>query len=183
MTKITQLPLIILFLAVGLMSTLKWVEAKEGKAMENLRILIDGKVVTLTPPPLLKDGVWLVPLEAFTKHIGAKVEYPQGSEIAVICQADRCVPLELGDSSRGAMLIDGRLYASPKVIAEPFGFQIQVKSPHHIEIVKGDSGMKGTGNAIGRLAQDFTLLDLDGTPRRLSDFRGKKTLLYIWGSW
>lgn len=35
----------------------------------------------------------------------------------------------------------------------------------------------------GRLAPDFTLPDLDGTMQALSDFRGKKTIIYMWGSW
>jgi len=32
-------------------------------------------------------------------------------------------------------------------------------------------------------APDFTLLDLQGKPHRLSDFRGKKILLVTWASW
>jgi peroxiredoxin len=43
--------------------------------------------------------------------------------------------------------------------------------------------MKEIGSTVGELAPDFTLSDLDGKPRRLSDFRGQKALLYIWGSW
>jgi peroxiredoxin len=33
------------------------------------------------------------------------------------------------------------------------------------------------------MAPDFTLPDLSGTPRRLSDLRGKKVLLVTWASW
>ena len=33
------------------------------------------------------------------------------------------------------------------------------------------------------LAPEFTLPDLEGTSKHLRDFRGKKTLLYVWGSW
>jgi thiol-disulfide isomerase/thioredoxin len=34
-----------------------------------------------------------------------------------------------------------------------------------------------------RLVPDFTLPDLDGSPRRLSEFRGRRVLLNFWASW
>jgi len=33
------------------------------------------------------------------------------------------------------------------------------------------------------MAPDFTLSDLSGTPRSLSDLRGKKVLLVTWATW
>ena len=33
------------------------------------------------------------------------------------------------------------------------------------------------------VAPDFTLLDRQGTPVSLSDFRGKKVLILTWASW
>ena len=39
-------------------------------------------------------------------------------------------------------------------------------------------------NALqGLEAPDFTLPDIDGTPRKLSDLRGKKVFLATWASW
>jgi peroxiredoxin len=35
----------------------------------------------------------------------------------------------------------------------------------------------------GRLAPDFTLTDLDGTPHKLSDYRGKDVILVFWATW
>ena len=35
----------------------------------------------------------------------------------------------------------------------------------------------------GLMAPDFTLSDLSGTPRSLSDLRGKKVLLVTWATW
>jgi cytochrome oxidase Cu insertion factor (SCO1/SenC/PrrC family) len=34
-----------------------------------------------------------------------------------------------------------------------------------------------------RPAPAFTLPDLDGTPRRLADLRGKVVLLFFWATW
>lgn len=35
----------------------------------------------------------------------------------------------------------------------------------------------------GSLAPDFEALDLQGIPRRLSDFKGKVVMLYFWADW
>jgi hypothetical protein len=103
--------------------------------------------------------------------------------MAVICQDDRCVPLKIGDAVGGVIEIDGLMYAAPAAVAEPFGFQIQMFSPNRIAVLKGGTDMTNMENIAGQLAPDFVLPDLDGKPRRLSDFRGKKTLIYIWASW
>jgi len=36
---------------------------------------------------------------------------------------------------------------------------------------------------IGDLAPDFTLQSLDGREIRLSNYRGKRVLLFTWASW
>ncbi|HEY4688489.1 MAG TPA: redoxin domain-containing protein [Anaerolineae bacterium] len=40
-----------------------------------------------------------------------------------------------------------------------------------------------TGINVGELAPDFTLNDLDGSPVRLSQFRGKAVVLNFWATW
>lgn len=92
--------------------------------------------------------------------------------MAVICgggESELCVPLQFGAR---AIRIDGVAYAQPASIAEPFGFEIYNASENQLEIVRPE-----------QLAPEFTLPDLDDTPKGLRDFRGKKTLLYVWGSW
>lgn len=37
--------------------------------------------------------------------------------------------------------------------------------------------------AVGDLAPDFELVDLDGTTHRLSDYRGEGVFLNFWGTW
>lgn len=39
------------------------------------------------------------------------------------------------------------------------------------------------GPQVGQFAPDFSLLDLDGMLRRLSDYRGKVVLLNFWSTW
>jgi len=39
------------------------------------------------------------------------------------------------------------------------------------------------GPQVGQFAPDFALPDLDGTLRRLSDYRGKVVLLNFWSTW
>ncbi|MBI3989364.1 MAG: TlpA family protein disulfide reductase [candidate division NC10 bacterium] len=39
------------------------------------------------------------------------------------------------------------------------------------------------GPQVGQLAPEFALQDLDGTLRRLSDYRGKVVLLNFWSTW
>ena len=141
----------------------------------NFQVSIDTQPVTFIAPPVLKDGIWLVPLEHFAEQLGLKVEYPEGEEMVVLCggeESELCVPLRFQGSKDGAIDIDGVTYARPVSIAEPFGFEIYATSPNAMEIIQPE-----------HLAPEFTLPDLQDTPKDLRDFREKKTLLYVWGSW
>ncbi len=41
----------------------------------------------------------------------------------------------------------------------------------------------GVGPNVGKVAPDFTLMDLDGQPVSLSDFRGRPVMINFWASW
>lgn len=141
----------------------------------DFQISIDAQPVVFTVPPILKDGVWLVPLEDFAKRLGLKVEYPEGEEMAVLCgetESELCVPLRFQDSKDGVVEVKGVTYAQPASVTAPFGFEIYSISSNRLEVIQPM-----------HLAPEFTLPDLQGTQRHLRDFRGKKTLLYVWGSW
>lgn len=151
-----------------------WTEEK-GMRKEDLQVTIDAQRVSFTAPPILREGHWLVPLEPFAKRLGLKVEYPEGAKMAVLCGgviSELCVPLEFQDSEKGVVDIDGVTYVQPVRVTEPFGFEIYEISPNRLDVIQPL-----------QLAPEFTLPDLEGTPRHLRDFRGKKTLLYVWGSW
>ena len=167
-----------LFWVVGLRVGLA---EKENMSREDLQITIDAQRVAFTAPPVLREGKWFVPLEPFAKQLGLKVEYPEGTKMAVLCsESELCVPLEFQDIApqasiglhKGVVDIDGVTYVQPKLVTEPFGFEIYEVSSNRLEVIQAM-----------HLAPEFTLPDLEGTPRRLRDFRGKKTLLYVWGSW
>ena len=162
MIKLTLTTCVILFLATGL----------QAASVKKLQLSIDNQLTTFISTPIFKDGVWLVPLEPVCKQLGLKVDVPDGSDMVVLCggeESELCVPLQFGE---GAFIIDGVTYAKIESITEPFGFEIYKVSETELEVVRPE-----------QLAPKFTLPDLDDTPRHLQDFRGKKTFLYIWGSW
>ena len=142
---------------------------------KDFHISIDAQRLTFTAPPILKDGNWFVPLEPFAKRLGLKVEYPEGAKMVVLCGgvvSELCVPLEFQDGEKGLVDVDGITYVQPARVVEPFGFEVYEVSANQLEVIQPM-----------HLAPEFTLPDLEGTPKRLRDFRGKKTLLYVWGSW
>lgn len=147
----------------------------DNKKKGEFQISVDAQPVLFSEPPVLKDDVWLVPLEHFANRLGLKVEYPEGGKIVVLCggtESELCVPLQFENSKDGAIEIDGVTYAQPAHIAEPFGFEVIETASKSMEIIR-----------LEHLAPEFTLPDLQDTLRHLRDFRGKKTLLYVWGSW
>ena len=45
------------------------------------------------------------------------------------------------------------------------------------------STSEDTSIAVGQMAPDFTLLDLDGQPHRLAEYKGRPVLLTFFASW
>ena len=148
---------------------------EDGMKKEDFQVSVDGQSVTFIVPPISKNGAWLVPLEPFAEQLGLKVEYPEGSEMAVLCggvESELCVPLQFQNNREGAVKIDDVTYVEPTYISKTFGFEIYEASANRLEVIHPV-----------HLAPEFTLPDLQDTPRSLRDFRGKKTFLYVWGSW
>lgn len=159
-----------LLLTIGL--TMSIVTGMQAAPLTNLQISIDSQLINFSSPPTLKNGEWLVPLEPICQKLGFKVEVQEMQNMVVICgtgDLELCVPLQIDTN---AFYINQVFYAKLESIIEPFGFQVYKDSEYRLEVVRPD-----------QLAPVFTLPDLDDTPVRLQDYRGKKTLLYIWGSW
>ncbi len=141
----------------------------------DFHISVESQRVPFTNPPIFEAGRWLVPLERFAGHLGLKVEYPENSGQAVLCggvDSELCVPLRLEGAESDVVERAGVRYVEPTRVTAPFGFKTYETETHGIEVYHPS-----------QLAPEFTLPDLTGTQRALSDFRGKKTLLYVWGSW
>lgn len=139
---------------------------------DKIQILINNQPATFSPTPISKDGVWLVPIEPFCKQLELKVEYPDSTEMAVICgggESELCVPINFGAD---VFSINNINYAKIESITQPFGYEIYMPSETQLEVIHPQ-----------QLAPKFTLPNLEDKPKSLKSFRGKKTLLYIWGSW
>jgi len=127
--------------------------------------------VVLTPTAEYKvstrDGLWMSAVDA-EKVTGWTLK-PEG-----MCRDERCVPLP-------AAAVKGT-----EVDVEAFWQKLggPVIASH-----EGDAWALGTPaderNAAleGLQAPDFTLPDVDGKPRTLSELRGKKVFLATWASW
>ena len=127
--------------------------------------------VILTPTAEYKvstrDGLWMSAVDA-EKVTGWTLK-PEG-----MCRDERCVPLP-------AAAVKGT-----EVDVEAFWQKLggPVIASH-----EGDAWALGAPaderNAAleGLQAPDFTLPDVDGKPRTLSELRGKKVFLATWASW
>ena len=114
-----------------------------------------------------RDGLWMSPADA-EKVTGWTLK-PEG-----MCRDDLCVPLPA--SAIGTNEVDvaafWRKLGGP-VVATRTGDVWALGAPPD----ERNAALEGLA------APDFTLPDVDGTPRTLSSLRGKKVFLATWASW
>lgn len=167
---------VIVCMLLGVVPVLRTAFAEEVPMHEDrFQISVAGEPVVFAAPPISKDGKRFVPLEPFAAALGLKVETPAGEDMAVLCggtASEICVPLRFGDSDNGVAMIEGVHYVEVERVTEPFGFAIYEGDGGRLEIIHPSD-----------FAPDFSLPDLEGVSRSIGEFRGKKTLLYVWGSW
>ena len=114
-----------------------------------------------------RDGLWMSPVDA-EKVTGWTLK-PEG-----MCRADLCVPL-------------------PAVALKPNEVDVAsfwkklggpvVASEQRDVWALGAPADERNAALEGLAAPDFTLPDVDGVPRTLSQLRGKKVFLATWASW
>jgi hypothetical protein len=114
-----------------------------------------------------RDGLWMSPVDA-EKVTGWTLK-PEG-----MCRDDHCVPLPA--SAIGTNEVD--LAAFWKKLGGPV-----VSSAMRDVWALGAPPEERNAALEGLEAPDFTLPDVDGTPRKLSTLRGKKVFLATWASW
>ncbi|MGX4585693.1 redoxin domain-containing protein [Paenibacillus chitinolyticus] len=78
-----------------------------------------------------------------------------------------------------ATLLAFLLSPSPKIALRSLG--IAVIAVMVIFTILNSTGSKSI--SVGQFAPDFELTDLEGTPVRLSDFRGKTVVMNFWATW
>ena len=113
------------------------------------------------------NGLWLAAADA--ARVTGWTLKPEG-----MCRDDQCVPLP------STTVVPGR------VDMEAFWRRLgnPVLSADDRETwVLGAGADERNAALAGLIAPDFTLPDLAGMPRTLSDLRGKKVLLVTWASW
>ena len=118
-----------------------------------------------------RDRLW-VPLEDLERATGwtAKTEG--------LCRGEICVPVPAGQTwlDGAARRLDVAAFAAHlgHAVARDDERGVWAFGP------PADRGAAGAGPVV---APDFRLPDLDGKQHALSDYRGKKVLLYCWSSW
>ena len=127
--------------------------------------------VVLTPTAEYKvstrDGLWMSAADA-GKVTGWTLK-PEG-----MCRDERCVPLPAAAVKGGEVDVEAfwQRLGGP-VIASQEGDVWALGAPAD----ERNAALEGLQ------APDFTLPDVDGKPRTLSELRGKKVFLATWASW
>ena len=127
-----------------------------------------------------RDQLW-IPLDDLERSTGWTAK-PEG-----LCQGETCVPVP---AAREADWFDGPEGAARRLDFAAFAAHLGHAVARDAE--RGiwsfgppvDRGARGAVSASGPVAApDVRLPDLDGNLHSLSDYRGKKVLLYCWASW
>jgi hypothetical protein len=113
------------------------------------------------------DGLWMSPVEA-EKVTGWTLK-PEG-----MCRADICVPLPA--SAVGVNEVDVEAFWTR------LGGPVVASEARDVWALGAPADERNAA-LEGLQAPDFTLPDIDGTPRSLSQLRGKKVFLATWASW
>ena len=113
------------------------------------------------------NGLWLTATDA--ARVSGWTLKPEG-----MCRDDQCVPLPVTAKHLGRVDVE----AFWRRLGNPV-----LSSDDRETWVLGSGAGDRNAALAGLLAPDFTLSDLSGTPRTLSDLRGKKVLLVTWATW
>ena len=93
---------------------------------------------------------------------------PQG-----LCRDDVCIPWPAGAAP-------GPVEAT--VLARLLGRPLAIDADERVAAFAAPAAERAAALRSG-MAPDFELPDLDGRVHRLSDYRGRKVVLYAYGSW
>jgi hypothetical protein len=114
-----------------------------------------------------RDGLWLEAAEA-EKVTGWTLK-PEG-----MCRDERCVPMP------SSAVSDGKIDVA--AFWRKLGGPVIVSDDRDVWAL-GAPADERNATLEGLQAPDFTLPDVNGTPRTLSELRGRKVFLATWASW
>ena len=114
-----------------------------------------------------RDGLWMSAADA--ERVTGWTLKPEG-----MCRAEVCVPMPVSAVKGGEVDIEAfwKKLGGPAIASEA-GDVWALGAPAH----------ERNASLEGLQAPDFTLPDVDGAPRSLSQLRGKKVFLVTWASW
>ena len=119
------------------------------------------------------DRLW-IPLDELERSTGWTAK-PEG-----LCRGEVCVPVP---AARRAEWLDGARRLDFAAFAAHLGHAVARDGERGVWAFGPPAERGAVGESGPVIAPDFRLPDLDGTMHALSDYRGKKVLLYAWASW
>ena len=137
-------------------------------------VLYDALETELAGATADRDRLW-IPLEDLERSTGWTAK-PEG-----LCRREICVPVPA--DRKAEWFDDERRRLDFAAFAAHLGHAVARDEERGVWSF-GPPAHRGAPSASGPVAApDIRLPDLDGTLHSLSDYRGKKVLLYCWSSW
>lgn len=145
--------------------------------MADVSVSIDGRPVLVQMKR--QGGQIYVDLKAFCELVNAEAKRLEDNGPLAVCRDDLCIPLNT-NGGHDTLDVDGVLFGRLGAFAEPLGLTWSMDGDGLR--VKTEQLVSGLG--IGHVPPAFTLPDIyTGESVALSDYRGKKTVFYMWASW
>lgn len=149
----------------------------KGLAMPTVSVAIDHKQTQVTA--FVEHDDIYVALDAFCALVNAEAKTLESNGPLAVCRDDLCIPLNVSGET-DTLEFEGVLFGRLAAFAEPLGLSWKLDA----QVLRVNTGQKTEGLSIGQTPPAFTLPDLySGEAVALSDYRGKKTVFYMWASW
>ena len=142
---------------------------------QSATVLYDDRVIEIDRTLADPNDLWVVP-EDLPRANGFELK-PDGA-----CLDELCVPVKQDRDSDLFVNRDGRAWLCVTELARRLGQSAVSDAEHRVwSLGEVPSVVKSTLESA--IAPDFELLDRQGNPVRLSQFRGKKVLIVTWAAW
>ena len=152
-------------------------DARKEMNMADLDVSIDGQKTGVSAT-LQGDDVF-VALDTFCEAVNAEAKTLEDGGPLAVCRDDLCIPLNVS-GTEDTVTVEGVLFGRLAAFGDPLGLQ-WTQSNGSLVVT---SGQTVSGLGIGNTPPSFTLPDLySGEAVSIADYRGKKTVFYMWASW